>query len=177
MAIALAAYLSISIYRSGKNQGVAIATSSSPVKQAPLNSVNGIPSELGIPSLNISLPIINGAYDSQTGKWTLTNDKAQFATETSPPNNVTGKTFIYGHATPKIFKNLSKMKKGDIANIKTSNGYLFTYKFQFSYDTGPDDLSVMKQTSEPTLTIQTCSGFRFQNRVMYNFSFESVQKI
>ena len=52
MAITLATYLSISIYRSGKNQGVAIATSSSPVKQAPLNSVNGIPSELGIASIS-----------------------------------------------------------------------------------------------------------------------------
>jgi LPXTG-site transpeptidase (sortase) family protein len=138
--------------------------------------VTGHPKNISIPSVNINLPVIDGYYDSKSGEWTLTNDKAQYATPTVEPNNISGNTFIYGHALTVVFGRLTLIKPGAEVTITTDNGYAFKYKFIETYATQPTDTSVLRYQGPPILTLQTCSGSFWQNRQMYIFSLEVYEK-
>jgi LPXTG-site transpeptidase (sortase) family protein len=143
--------------------------------KAPL--ITGHPVSISVPSVNINIPVIDGYYNQKTRDWTLSLDKAQFATPTTPPNNLGGNTFIYGHFRWGVFYTLPKIQPGAEAIITTDNGYKFTYHFYSTYATQPTDLSVLHYQGEPILTLQTCSGSYYQNRQMYLFSYVGYQKV
>jgi LPXTG-site transpeptidase (sortase) family protein len=149
---------------------------SKPANNAPVK-VSGHPKQISIPSLNIKLPVIDGTYNTSSRQWTLTLDKAQFATVSPKPNNISGSTFIYGHYRREVFASLHNIKPGSKAVITTDNGYKFIYKFEQTYATSPDDMSVFDYEGAPILTVQTCSGTWFQNRQMYLFEFVKYEKI
>lgn len=140
------------------------------------NVISGHPVSIDIPSVNISLPIIDGFYDPDTGEWTLTLNKAQFATPTVEPNNLKGNTLIYGHYRREVFAYLHLIKPGATATITTDNGYVFTYKYTSTEVFDPADTSVFLYQGAPRLTVQTCSGAFFQHRQMYYFDFQEVHK-
>jgi LPXTG-site transpeptidase (sortase) family protein len=149
---------------------------STPVSTNKLERVSGSPTQISIPAANISLPVIKGYYYPSTKDWTLTLDKAQFATPSTEPNNVEGNTFIYGHARTNVFYHLNRLKAGDMVTVTTDSGYKFEYIFISTYATKPTDTSVFTYQGPPMLTLQTCSGSFWQNRQMYLFSFVSYEK-
>lgn len=156
------------------------STAGLPANTKPLNVthiVKGHPVSLAIPSLNMNLTVIDGYYNQSTNSWTLTLDKAQFATTTSLPNNHEGDTFIYGHYRPEVFARLHLVQPGATATITTNNYYKFNYVFTNTYAVKPSDSSIFSYHGAPMLTIQTCSGSFFQNRQMYQFKFRDYQKI
>jgi LPXTG-site transpeptidase (sortase) family protein len=139
-------------------------------------TITGKPVRLVVPSLQIDISIIDGTYNQQSGTWTLTNDKAQFASVTALPNNEKGNTYIYGHALPKVFASLHKMSAKAAAIIYTDNGHEFTYEYRSMAETTPKDTSALAvQDGIPTLSLQTCSGMWYQNRQIYSFDFVSVK--
>jgi LPXTG-site transpeptidase (sortase) family protein len=138
------------------------------------DTISGNPTSIAIPSLDISLPVINGTYNKTSQTWTLTNDKVQYATITPPPNNASGNTFLYGHYRKGVFATLHLIKPGAQAFIMTDNGHTFTYTFTSSRETNPADDSVFTYTGAPILTIQTCSGLFFQNRQFFTFTLTRV---
>ena len=139
--------------------------------------ISGSPVSISVPSVDINIPVINGYYNPASKAWTLSLDKAQFATPTAKPNNLSGNTFIYGHYRLGVFYTLPHIHPGAEATIATDNGYAFTYRFYQTYPTNPTDLSVLTYQGPPMLTLQTCSGSFYQNRQMYLFSFEGYKKI
>jgi sortase (surface protein transpeptidase) len=94
--------------------------------------VSGTPDEIKILSLHMDLPVINGYYNAQNGQWTLTLNKAQYATPSVPPNNESGNTLIYGHYRTEVFAYLHLIKPGAEADVITNNGLTFKYTFQSS---------------------------------------------
>ena len=139
--------------------------------------VTGKPVRLQIPSLGFNLQVIDGAYNSKNGTWTLTLNKAQYALPSVQPNNEAGNTLIYGHYRPEVFAYLHLIKPGAQAYVLTDNGYRFKYIYQSTKAFDPTDTSIFMYQGVPRLTIQTCSGVYFQNRQMYYFSFDSVDKV
>lgn len=139
--------------------------------------ITGHPVAISVPSVNINIPVIDGYYNQKTRDWTLSLDKAQFATPTAQPNNIAGNTFIYGHFRWGVFYTLPKIQPGAEATITTDNGYKFTYRFYSTYATQPTDSSVLHYQGPPMLTLQTCSGSYYQNRQMYLFSYVGYQKV
>ncbi len=139
--------------------------------------ITGHPVSISVPSVGINIPVIDGIYNKKTRVWTLSTNKAQFASITPQPNNQTGNTFIYGHALDAVFGHLNLIKPGGEAVITTDNGYEFTYRFYTTYATKPTDLSVLTYQGPAMLTLQTCSGTWYQNRQMYLFSYEKYQKV
>ena len=137
--------------------------------------VSGHPISIKIPSLNINLNVIDGVEDA-SGQWTLTTQYAQFATITNPANNHSGDTFIYAHDRKNLFINLHLIQPGSTAEISTSNGYTFFYKYTSTYTLKPTDTSIFDYQGAPILTLQTCSGAEFQNRQMFQFSFVNYKK-
>jgi LPXTG-site transpeptidase (sortase) family protein len=138
--------------------------------------IAGKPLGLSIPSLGLNLPVVDGAYDENTGKWTLSTDKAHFALPSVSPNNYTGNTLVYGHNRKEVFAKLHLIQPGALATITTDSGYTFTYEYASTQAFDPADTSIFAYQGDPRLTIQTCSGAFMQNRQMYYFAFKSYEK-
>ncbi len=146
------------------------------VKATPA-AITGTPVRITVPSLKIDVPVVAGFYDQKTKQWNLGLHTAQFAEITTPPNNLSGDTYIYGHYRPEVFAYLHAIKSGSEAVITTENGLKFTYKLREKHDVNPVDTSVFSYQGPPILTLQTCSGAWFQNRQQFTFDFVSYQKI
>lgn len=138
--------------------------------------LKGEPSNLAVPSLGISLNVIKG-WEKPNGLWVLTPNNVQYAIISPEPNNHEGNTVIYGHATTAIFGKLFQIKKGSTASITTSNGYIFSYRYEGTYSVNPFDFSIFSYKGAPILTLQTCSGTFYQNRQMFQFSYLGFNKV
>ncbi|HUD03853.1 MAG TPA: sortase [Patescibacteria group bacterium] len=134
--------------------------------------IQGEPVELIIPSLELDLKVIQGVYDKNSQTWTLSNDKAQYATITPQPNNAEGDTFLYGHALQNVFGTLHTLKPSSLAIVKTDNNHIFYYILNSVKTTNQLDDSVFNYRGKPILTIQTCSGLLWQDRQFYVFDLE-----
>ena len=95
-----------------------------------------------------------------------------YAVNTPLANNREGNTFIYGHNRKDVFRKLSGVKAGDEAVITTDNGHTFVYRFKAAYETNPNDATVFQYQGPSILTVQTCSGMRFENRQLFTFTFD-----
>lgn len=139
--------------------------------------VSDTPVKIILGSLRISLPVIEGNYNSDTKEWTLSDSEAYYASITAPVNNHRGGTLIYGHNTPQIFKPLQEIEEGDKATVITKNGYEFTYEFNSTEVFDPYNSSVLTYDGPARLFLQTCSGTWSQNRQIYYFDLVQYDKI
>jgi len=159
------------------NQVVAPLSASTSVAKAHIiqsNYIQGMPSELILPSLNLDISVIPGVYNTRTKEWTLSLDKVQYAVMTPPPNNEEGNTFIYGHYRPGVFATLHAIQVGAPAVVKTTNGHSFYYQLASIRTTNPSDTSIFSYQGKPIMTIQTCTGLFFQNRQLFTFNLVRV---
>ncbi len=138
---------------------------------------NSLPLNIEIDALGVKVEVIKGYYNTVTQDWTLTKNAAQYAVISPQPNQQEGNTFIYGHARSVVFGKLPLLKVGDMATITTTDNKVFMYRFNHSYTVNPADNSVLKYSGPPILTLQTCSGIRYQNRTMYEFEFVGVKDV
>ena len=134
----------------------------------------GKPMQLQITRLGIDLQVVDGRYDKATDSWTLTDDKAQFATVTELPNNESGNTFIYGHNQAAVFSALAGLQAGDEAIVTTDNGLKFVYTFNGQQFVNPDDTSILTSSKDPILTLMTCEGILSEARRVAIFSLKEV---
>lgn len=135
-------------------------------KSAPLEPGEVIPqlSTLVIPKLGITAPIIFvDTYDEQTIQNNLINGVVHYY-QTANPGKV-GNSFITGHSSNYwwqkgeynyVFANLDKLVIGDQAKIYFE-GNKFLYQVSSIKVVEPSDLTVLDQTSKPTLTLMTCT--------------------
>lgn len=155
---------------------------STSINTQPLNSdskvtefIQGKPVRIEIPSVGINIPVTDGFYNYKTKTWTLSKDKAHYGTITAMPNNRGGNTFIYGHNRKEVFSKLGKLKMGQDAMVYTDNGHIFTYRFRNSYETNPNDDSLFRYQGPPILTLQTCSGLWYENRLLMTLDLIKVK--
>jgi LPXTG-site transpeptidase (sortase) family protein len=134
----------------------------------------GQPARVVVPRLGIDLKIIDGEYDKKKDTWTLSDDKAQFATMTSLPNNESGNTFIYGHNTDAVFAPLARLKTNDVVRVHTTNGLTFQYRYSGKEIVDPKTTSVLAASEAPRLTLMTCEGIFSQTRRVMFFDFERI---
>ncbi len=173
--VAVGSAVLITIIRNQRSSEVIPGTvTTTQAVQAPASSIQGYPSLLQIPSLNLNLAVIPGIYNPKNKTWTLSLDKVQYAVMTPQPNNIGGNTFIYGHYRSAVFATLHTIKPGAQAIVKTTNGHTFTYKLSSVKVTAPSDISPFNYTGTPILTLQTCTGILFQNRQLFTFNLVTV---
>lgn len=141
------------------------------------STISGHPVRVVAPTVGVDMPVVDGFYDSASGDWTLYSDKAQFAAMTAEPNDKEGQTFIYGHATQRVFGKLLTMKTGDHVEVYTSNGYKFTYTLTETDIVTPQNTNVLSYTGKPRLLLQTCVGAWSQNRKFFMLDFTKVEKV
>lgn len=137
--------------------------------------ISGYPVSVQIPSLDINVPVIPGYYYPKTQTWTLSLSDAQYATMTPQPNNLEGKTFIYGHYRPAVFAFLHHIALGASATVSTANGHTFYYQLKSINVVNPTNTAdIFTYYGPPVLTVQTCTGLFFQNRELFNFTLVKV---
>ena len=72
-----------------------------------------------------------------------------------------------GTASRLVFYNLDKLKRGDEAVLKDSQGRAYRYRVSESFTAGPDDSWVMGQElNRDMLTLQTCIPPSFEKRLI-----------
>ncbi len=135
-------------------------------KSAPLEPGEVVPSThtLVVPKLGITAPILFvETYDEVVIEDNLRNGVVHYF-QTAEPGKV-GNSFITGHSSNYwwqkgdynyIFANLEKMAVGDQAKIYYG-GNKFLYQVSEIKIVEPTDLSVLEQTSKPTMTLMTCT--------------------
>ena len=170
----------IIIMRIEQQQALASSSSVAVPAVAPVPAptvISGQPNRIIVPSLAINLSVLDGAYNSGNGTWTLSGGAAHYALPSTLPNNTSGNTLIYGHNNKQVFSTLRKVAAGAEAYIETQNGYRFVYKFTNSEAVKPSDTSIFLYKGAPRLTMQTCSGVYMQNRQLYYFEFVRYEKL
>jgi LPXTG-site transpeptidase (sortase) family protein len=160
----------------GAKQGTALAAIQkvTPPSKPVVQKIEGTPTHISIPSVGISLDIIDGKYYPSNGTWTLSLNKAQFADMTAKPNNVEGNTFIYAHNRYGVFHTLPQVGAGSLVYVTTDTGHTFTYSYATTTTTSPTDTSLFAYQGAPILTLQTCTGSFYQNRSLYIFNLVKV---
>lgn len=136
----------------------------------------GKPIRIVINRLGIDLPIDDGIYNEADGTWTLSKQHAQFALITSPANDYQGNTLVYGHNSRAVFVRLPELVVGDVAELYTDNGHIFSYTFKQFQNYQPDDVSIFNYQGPPKLTIQTCGGDWYQYRQLFEFKLTKVEQ-
>jgi LPXTG-site transpeptidase (sortase) family protein len=140
------------------------------------NQATAYPTNVSIPTVNLSVDVDPGYYDAASQTWTLSDTAAFFATISTPPNSVSGDTYIYGHNRGNVFNPLNNAAIGTTATVKTTDNKTYTYKLSAVHDVKPDDASwLLGYKGKPILTLQTCAGFWDQYRRLFVFDFVSVE--
>ena len=142
---------------------------------APAAPIVGKPARIVVSDASIDLPVIDGAYSTETGEWTLTDTKAQFALPTSQPNDQAGNTLIYGHDTNRIFHQLHNLPLGSHAVVHTDNGHQLTYALRASEVVDPSNTAIFDYQGKPQLTLQTCTGAFSEARKFFYFDLIAAQ--
>ncbi len=138
----------------------------------PIPYAVGQPIKLDVPSVGVSLPIVDGSYDKVSNTWTLSRDKVQFDTASKRPNSREGNTFMYGHATDWVFGPLLRLQPGAEA-IVTTDKYIITYELTSHEVVDPTNIGVLSYTGPSRLMLQTCTGPTLSEfRQLFYFSYQ-----
>ena len=154
---------------------VAAETESTPEPPPVRQIISGKPVRLVIAAARVDLPVQEGHYNPADQSWSLSGTRVNFAVPSALPNDAGGNTFIYGHNYPYVLGRLPQLKVGDIAQVFTDNGYVFTYTYQTRQSFKPNDASVFRYQGPPILSVQTCDGRWNQLREIFSFSFTKVE--
>lgn len=126
---------------------------------------------ISIPSINIDLPIIRGAYDSQSG-WSVDRLAANYI-PSSHGIDKPGTTIIYGHDTSEVFHRIKAMEPGAKVDVTIKNGTTYQYIRDLSDAKiiQPDDVSILNETSSThKIYLLTCDGWRSDKRYVLSLS-------
>jgi LPXTG-site transpeptidase (sortase) family protein len=138
-----------------KEKSALVATVAEKRTSAP----SGVPRKMWIPRLKIDLRVQDGHYDKTTKNWTLADDAVQFAVMTEKMSDKPGNTLLYGHNTPQVFMPTSGLREGDLLEVTSDDGHIFTYLYKDDAYILPTDTSVLyKKYDKPQVTLMTCDG-------------------
>ncbi len=134
--------------------------------------IEGRPTKLVIPRLDLVVSIVDGHYIPEQRTWTVAAQAANYATNSSLSNNKSGKTFIYGHWYDSVLGRTSRLQPGDEVLVYTDNNHVFKYYYQTQVSLKPTDTWIFDAANlggKPGLQLMTCEGVWAQNRRLMKF--------
>ena len=107
---------------------------------------------IDIPKIKVNAAILEGT-DDRALKYTV-GHYPSYGEIGQPGNYVLlgHRNYVYGH----FFRNIDKLEVGDRINIK-KNTDTYTYLVTESFVVAPEDVWVLEQTEDPTITLITCT--------------------
>ena len=121
---------------------------------------------LRIPRLGIEAPVLEGTSD-----WVLNRGVGHIEDTTAP--GADGNIGIAGHRDG-FFRALKDVNGGDLLEVETRAG-VAQYRIERSWIVGPDDVSVLDPTLEPSVTLVTCYPFYFVGSAPQRFIVRAVR--
>jgi sortase A len=102
---------------------------------------------ISIPKINLTAVVVEGV-----GRKQLLLGPGHIKQTPSPGE--AGNSVISAHRDT-FFRHIYELNKGDVITVER-NGMTYSYKVTGKKITDPDDVSVLKQTNDPQLTLITC---------------------
>ena len=143
-----------------------VSFESEPVKVEKLSSEEvddaKIPERIMIPQLSLDLEVKKA--NIVNGYWEVFEDKAGWGMGSGIPGQV-GNQVIFAHAREGLFLPLQSIKEGTKLYVLTKNGW-FGYEVRDIKEVYPNQIEVIGETADETLTLYTCSGFADSKRLI-----------
>ncbi len=131
--------------------------------QRPLQTVNvsleaekGKPSRLYIPKISKTLDVLDGQIIDN--RWSIADRGVSYLTSSAMPGT-RGNSVLYGHNTRDILGSLPAVGNGDAIYVVMDNADIYKYEVSETKEVKPNQVEILNQTEDSTLTIYTCSGF------------------
>lgn len=99
------------------------------------------------------------------GTWYVDDTQGNYLSE-SAGLETPGNVVIYGHNYPQIFGSLDEVKTGELVSVIDQNQVEHRYQIEGITEVDPSDTSWIQPTTEPLLTLYTCSGFLDSKRLI-----------
>lgn len=94
----------------------------------------------------------------ENNKWEATTKGVSYLVTSPVPGNA-GNSIIYGHNWGNLLGSLSKIKPGQKIEIVLDDNEKRTFIVEHTSIIGPDQTSVLEDTSDRRITLYTCTGF------------------
>lgn len=119
-------------------------------------SSSAIPAEIIIPAINLDLPIIPAKLNNN--KWEATTKGISYLSS-SPIPGEKGNSILYGHNWPNLLGNITKLKPGQVIQIKSADGKAKNFVINSTVTVSPIDTEILAPSKNPQITLYTCTGF------------------
>ena len=129
------------------------------------------PIGIAIPSIDIKLPIKETYV--QDNNWPTSPESVLFVKTSAIPGEH-GNAILYGHNWPNLLGNLPNIQKDDLISVLFTNGEARTFKVTEISVVSPNQSEVLSPTSEPTITLYTCTGFLDSQRFVVHAAYEGT---
>lgn len=123
----------------------------------------GVPVQLVIPSLSLSLPIIGAEIEDTTWK---TSEKAVSYLKSTPLPGKSGNAVLYGHNWPNLLGPLHQIHIGDRIEIRDADGSATTFQVAFITTVTPEQTNILENSKDSRITLYTCTGFLDSKRLV-----------
>ena len=124
------------------------------------------PTEIIIPSLHLSLPVVAAKITYET--WEVNETGASFGVGNILPG-LEGNTVIFAHARENLFVTLPDINKGDYVHVFTNKDW-FVYQVYETKVVDPNDITVLDSQKAHELTLFTCFGSDYSKRYIVKAS-------
>lgn len=121
-----------------------------------LTHTTTLPAAIAIPSQHISLPIIPA--EKKNNFFETTSQGVSYLIS-SPLPGEKGNSILYGHNWSNLLGNLIHARQGDTISVTFQDKTQKTFTVHSIVVVSPDDVSVLKNTTDSRITIYTCTGF------------------
>ncbi len=113
------------------------------------------PTVLEIPSLHLSLPIVQTYIDNNT--WEISEEGISHLNTSKNPGSV-GAIILYGHNTHNRLGGLPAIKLGDKIILSDSRNETFTYQVYETAIVWPYEVQILEPKNFEEVIIYTCTG-------------------
>ena len=146
------------------NKPVVEVVSLNQVRAEPIK--DAVPRKIEIPSLGVNVEVVPGLV--KKGEWQVADTKANFLVGSGVVGSGSN-TVIYAHKRPGLFGDLAKVKVGDeiLVSGKDVRG---AYVVEQAYETEINDLDILEDTQNSTLTLYTCNRWNDSTRFVVKAS-------
>ena len=103
----------------------------------------------------MNLPIVPSTI--KNGVWETTDKGVSYLVQSPVPGNY-GNSILYGHNWTKLLANLVYIKPGQTFEIEYSDGSIEKFTIQTTAIVLPSDVSVLRDSRNPLVTLYTCTG-------------------
>lgn len=119
------------------------------------------PTDIKISSLGLNLSVTLGKINNSN--WDISETGATYLAGSGVIGDK-GNAVIYGHNENNLMGPIRWVKPGTVIEVKNAQGESFRYEVTETTIVNPDQIEVLKQSSDSRITLYTCTGYMDQQR-------------